>query len=84
MHRGHEQLEDLMSIPRRIVSFHRDDQGDWVARLECGHNQHVRHNAPWFNRPWVVSGDGREAMLGQTLSCHKCATGAPPDSAGAS
>ncbi len=69
-----------MSVPRRIVSFHVDEQGDWVARLECGHNQHVRHNPPWVSRPWVVSAEGRDAMLGTTLFCQKCVTGAPRDS----
>jgi len=70
----------LPPVARRIVGFHQDGQVDWVARLECGHNQHVRHNPPWVSRPWVVSADGREAMLGETLPCQKCATGAPPDS----
>lgn len=27
-----------------IVGFHQDEEGDWVASLACGHNQHVRHN----------------------------------------
>ena len=32
---------------------------DWVAELECGHTQHVRHDPPWTNRPWVsLSRDG--------------------------
>ncbi|WP_372983133.1 DUF3565 domain-containing protein, partial [Marinobacter sediminum] len=21
--------------------------------MSCGHFQHVRHNPPWQNRPWV-------------------------------
>ncbi len=64
---------------RRIVGFHTDKQGDWVAELECGHGQHVRHNPPWVSRPWVVSSDGREGMLGETLFCQKCVAGAPRD-----
>ena len=35
--------------------FHQDEQGDWVAELECGHGQHVRHRSPWELRPWVLS-----------------------------
>jgi hypothetical protein len=68
-----------MSIARRITGFHRDEQGHWVAQLECGHNQHVRHDPPWVNRPWVVSAAGRAEALGRTLSCPKCSVGDPPD-----
>lgn len=67
------------AIPQAIVGYHQDDEGDWVAELACGHNQHVRHNPPWFNRPWTTSNAGREAMLGQQLGCRKCVIGAPRD-----
>ena len=69
-----------MAIPRRIVAFHLDEEHHWVARLECGHNQHVRHTPPWMNRPWVVTPEGRANAIGQTLACRKCVAGAPPDS----
>jgi hypothetical protein len=59
-------------MQRRIVGYHQDDQGDWVAELECGHGQHVRHNPPWVNRPWVVTPEGRDAQLGAVLECRKC------------
>lgn len=62
-----------------IVGFHQDEQQDWVAELACGHNQHVRHNPPWINRPWVVSASGRQAALGQVLACKKCDEGAGRD-----
>ena len=26
-------------MKRKISGFHRDDVGDWVAELECGHYQ---------------------------------------------
>ena len=65
--------------PRAICSFHRDTEGHWFARLECGHNQHTRHDPPWINRPWVEHSLGRIAMLGTTLACRKCAEGAPAD-----
>ena len=68
-----------MTVERRIVGFHLDDQNHWVAQLECGHNQHVRHDPPWTNRPWVVTPEGRAQVLGQTLPCLKCVSGAPPD-----
>jgi len=59
-------------ISRRIVGFHTDDVGDWVADLECGHSQHVRHNPPWQNRPWVVTPEGRAHYLGTELRCVVC------------
>ena len=59
-------------IERRIVGFHQDEEQHWVARLECGHDQHVRHEPPWRNRPWVVSPEGRAAHLGAVLRCLKC------------
>jgi Protein of unknown function (DUF3565) len=55
-----------------IVGFHRDEQGDWVAELECGHGQHVRHRPPWEMRPWVVTPEGRREHLGKVLRCKKC------------
>ena len=66
-------------IERRITGFHRDEELDWVAELECGHFQHVRHDPPWINRPWVLSEETRAAVIGQTLGCRKCERGAPPD-----
>lgn len=66
-------------MQQRITGFHRDEQGDWVAQLACGHNQHVRHNPPWTNRPWVVTGEGRSRALGRSLNCVKCDIGAPTD-----
>jgi hypothetical protein len=68
-----------MSIQRRITGFHLDDERHWVAQLECGHNQHVRHDPPWTNRPWVVTAEGRRKAIGELLVCKKCAEGAPPD-----
>jgi len=59
---------------KRIVAFHQDDINDWVADLECGHTQHVRHNPPWQNRPWVTSTDERNKYLGHQLDCKDCET----------
>ncbi len=39
------------SMERRITGFRQDEHGDWVAELECGHLQHVRHHPLWTNRP---------------------------------
>ncbi len=47
-------------MQQAIVSFHLDEQGHWVAELACGHGQHVRHDPPWQNRPWVLTEQGRK------------------------
>ena len=57
---------------RKIIAFHQDEHGDWVAELDCGHNQHVRHNPPWTTRPWVLTPEGRAARLGHSLPCPLC------------
>jgi hypothetical protein len=63
---------------KKIVGFHVDEYGDWVADLECGHGQHVRHRPPWEDRPWVITQEGRAGHLGRQLDCKKCEqTGAP-------
>ena len=66
-------------MEQRITGYHKDEEGDWVAELECGHNQHVRHNPPWQLRPWVVSEAGRSEYLGRPLNCKKCDRNAPKD-----
>ena len=65
-------------MKRRIVNFHQDELDDWVAKLECGHTQHVRHNPPWVNRPWVVTHEGRDSMIGVELDCKTCDAQNPP------
>ena len=62
---------------RTIVGFHRDEEHHWVADLECGHSQHVRHDPPWQVRPWVISVEGRNERLGTTLDCVKCDSPVP-------
>jgi Protein of unknown function (DUF3565) len=57
---------------RKIIGFLQDEQNDWVAELECGHTQHMRHNPPWVTRPWVVTSEGRQSHLGMTVVCKKC------------
>jgi tellurite methyltransferase len=65
---------DDSAPPRRIVGFSLDDAGDWVAELECGHRQHVRHAPPLASRPWVLSADGRASRVGTSLPCVRCLT----------
>lgn len=64
-------------MKQKIVGFYQDELQDWVAKLACGHGQHVRHNPPWVSRPWVALEKGREAHLGKQLDCKKCDRGEP-------
>ena len=59
-------------MQQSIVGFHQDEGGDWVADLACGHRQHVRHQPPWVNRPWVVTAAGRRQFIGRRLWCKQC------------
>ena len=65
-----------------IVDYRRDENDDWVVLLGCLHFQHVRHQPPWQNRPWVTTEAGRSAHLGRMLHCVKCTTRAPVDTQG--
>jgi hypothetical protein len=58
--------------PKKIVDFHLDECSDWIAELECGHQQHVRHNPPWTHRHWVTTPQGRFEHLGFELRCLFC------------
>lgn len=62
-----------------MTGFHQDDVGDWVAELECGHNQHVRHQPPFQVREWVVDDDARRARVGAPLECPLCDRGELPE-----
>ncbi|HEU4685175.1 MAG TPA: DUF3565 domain-containing protein [Nitrospira sp.] len=55
-----------------IIGYHRDEHGDWVADLLCGHKQHVRHHPPFVMRPWVLTEAGRASRLGTMLDCRQC------------
>jgi hypothetical protein len=33
-----------VGLPRKIIGFHRAEQSDWIAVLECGHRKYVRYN----------------------------------------
>jgi hypothetical protein len=59
-------------VERAIVGFYLDAQGEWVAELACGHQQHVRHQPPFHLRPWVLEDEGRQRRLGTPLECRLC------------
>lgn len=71
-------------MQRRITGFRQDDEHHWVAELECGHSQHVRHDPPWQLREWVLSEAARREHLGTSLNCVLCdddlGIGAGPES----
>lgn len=62
-----------------MEGFHLDEEGDWVAHLECGHTQHVRHRPPFQMRPWVLDAADRSSRLGAALECPPCDRGEMPD-----
>jgi len=64
---------------RRCVGWHVDEVGDWVAELDCLHGQHVRHQPPFRERPWVLSEEGRAAHLGSAFECVRCDRAELPD-----
>ena len=57
---------------RKITGFFQDEFQHWVADLECGHTQHVRHDPPWQNREWVITEQGRSEKMGYKLECVEC------------
>lgn len=59
-------------MKQKITGFHLDIENHWVAELECGHGQHMRHDPPWMERPWVLTLEGRNSRLGHVLNCVRC------------
>lgn len=62
-----------------ITGYDRDEEGDRVALLACGHTRHVRHDPPFSSRRWVTTEEGRERYLGVELECVKCENDEPLD-----
>jgi len=62
----------IVGTLRKIVDFHLDENLDWVAELECGHRQYVRHDPPFSRAHWVTTAQGRLEHLGQELNCLAC------------
>ncbi len=59
-------------MDRMITGFHQDEENYWVAELECGHSQHVRHRPPMIIRHWVNHEQGRIERLSTFLDCKVC------------
>ena len=56
-----------------------DEHGDWVAFLNCGHRQHVRHRPPFEERPWVITEIERSKKIGKLIDCVRCDRFEMPD-----
>jgi tellurite methyltransferase len=59
-------------VLRRIIDFHLDAEGDWVAEMSCYHNRHIRHDPPFKEAAWVLDPAGRDAHVGSNLECPLC------------
>lgn len=59
-------------MPSRITGFRQDEEGHWVVLLSCGHSQHVRHQPPFSERPWVLDAQQRAAKVGAVFDCGWC------------
>ena len=59
-------------MKRAVIGFERDEEGHWVAKLECGHGKHMRHDPPWTVREWVTMEEGRTARVGTEIDCKRC------------
>ena len=68
-------------MDRVIVGLHRDAAGDWVAELDCGHQQHVRHRPPFEVRRWLLTEETRAERIGTVRDCPLCDRPLPPDRA---
>jgi hypothetical protein len=64
-------------MQRLITGFVQDEEGHWVAELECGHRQHMRHRPPFERREWVTTEAGRASRIGIAVNCLKCQAGSP-------
>jgi tellurite resistance-related uncharacterized protein len=72
--------EALATLARRLVpepqaaieSFRRESDTAWVAELDCGHTQHIRHAPPFKLAPWVIDEQGRAEHVGALLPCPLC------------
>ncbi len=59
-------------MKREIIGFGVDEEDDPFAKLNCGHRQHVQHIPPLAHREWVLTENGRQSKMGQTLDYVRC------------
>ncbi len=56
-----------------------DETGDWVAKLDCFHRQHIRHDPPFRSAPWVLDDVTRSQRVETALDCPLCDRAELPD-----
>jgi hypothetical protein len=58
----------------RITAFRPDpeEKDAWIAELDCGHTQHVRHQPPFQEHPWLLTPEGRARFIGFEVECLLC------------
>jgi Protein of unknown function (DUF3565) len=58
-------------VRTHILAFRPDpaEPDAWIADLACGHTQHVRHQPPFRERPWVLTPEGRARFIGTEVDC---------------
>lgn len=59
-------------VIRTIIALHQDAEAHWVARIDCGHAQHMRHQPPLISRPWVLTEEKRAGRIGMDIDCPLC------------
>ncbi len=76
---AHATMTTTTDVPRIMLAIERDDAGEWIARLDCGHRRHLRHRPPLSSMPWLLDEAERNARIGQSIECGRCAQCEPPD-----
>ena len=64
---------------RVIAGFHQDEVGAWVAELSCLHDQHIHHQPPFWDAPWVLDDAERSQRCGTLIDCSLCDRAELPD-----
>jgi Protein of unknown function (DUF3565) len=62
-----------------ISGYFQDTEGQWVAKLLCGHHQRLQHNSAKAGGAWFSTQMGRDDKIGVLMVCQKCIAGAPRD-----
>ena len=68
-----------LNMHHAITGYFQNDAKQWIARLDCGHDQTLIHNPPVTNNAWVLTQTGRDDKIGVILVCTKCIAGVSPD-----
>lgn len=66
-------------MKRAIDRLEQDSAGEWIARLDCAHRRHVRHEPPRVEHPWLLDARGRDGAIGATIECGLCAERSWPE-----